>query len=69
MEGFSADAAQTGNVALLSLNVTLYELVILDWMLPGRDGLQSRGESNNIVRFRMNDDGASGNGVAVCQRY
>jgi hypothetical protein len=39
-------------------------------MLPGRDGLQFRRESNNIVRFRMNYDGASGNGVlTVCQRY
>jgi two-component system copper resistance phosphate regulon response regulator CusR len=39
-EGFSAHAAQRGDDALNSLSATAYELVILDWMLPGRDGLQ-----------------------------
>ena len=39
-EGFSAVAASSGDDALHSLRVTPYELVILDWMLPGRDGLQ-----------------------------
>lgn len=39
-EGFSAHSASCGDDALSSLSATPYELVILDWMLPGRDGLQ-----------------------------
>jgi DNA-binding response OmpR family regulator len=39
-EGFNAYAAQRGDDALNSLSATPYELVVLDWMLPGRDGLQ-----------------------------
>jgi two-component system copper resistance phosphate regulon response regulator CusR len=39
-EGFVAHAARNGEDALRSLSATPCELVILDWMLPGRDGLE-----------------------------
>ena len=46
-EGFNAHAAQRGDDALNSLSATPYELVVLDWMLPGRDE-QARGLEINI---------------------
>lgn len=39
-EGFSARAALNGNDALDSLAATPCDVVVLDWMLPGRDGIQ-----------------------------
>lgn len=38
-EGFTAQIAQDGEAALQSIAATPYDLVVLDWMLPGRDGL------------------------------
>jgi two-component system copper resistance phosphate regulon response regulator CusR len=39
-EGFDVRAAYTGEDALQSLAAQPVDLVVLDWMLPGRDGLQ-----------------------------
>ena len=39
-EGFRARSAERGDDALQSLAATPTDLVILDWMLPGRDGMQ-----------------------------
>lgn len=39
-EGFEARTVGSGEDALLSLSAQTVDLVILDWMLPGRDGLQ-----------------------------
>jgi DNA-binding response OmpR family regulator len=49
-EGFDAHAVRNGDDALRSLGVRPYELVILDWMLPGRDGL----EVLRVIRERGN---------------
>ena len=39
-EGFEARSVGTGEDALLSLSAQPVDLVVLDWMLPGTDGLQ-----------------------------
>ena len=38
-EGFSTAAAHTGEEGFFLLNSQEFDLVILDWMLPGRDGI------------------------------
>ena len=40
-EGFGVDVAQDGEQGLQRALTGNYELVILDLLLPGRDGLQS----------------------------
>jgi DNA-binding response OmpR family regulator len=49
-EGFTARAAHNGDDALRSLENTSWDLVILDWLLPGRDGL----EVMRVLRERGN---------------
>lgn len=49
-EGFNAKAVSHGDDALLSLGANSYELIILDWMLPGRSGLEILAE----IRARGN---------------
>jgi two-component system, OmpR family, copper resistance phosphate regulon response regulator CusR len=39
-EGFSVALARTGEEAFLVLNTESFDLVVLDWMLPGRDGIE-----------------------------
>jgi two-component system copper resistance phosphate regulon response regulator CusR len=39
-EGFSVAAAATGEEGFFLLNSEKFDLVILDWMLPGRDGVE-----------------------------
>jgi two-component system copper resistance phosphate regulon response regulator CusR len=39
-EGFAVDHAIDGNTASQALQTGTYDLVILDWWLPGRDGLE-----------------------------
>jgi two-component system OmpR family response regulator len=38
-EGFVVDSATDGRVALKQLEAIAYDLVVLDWMLPGQDGV------------------------------
>jgi two-component system OmpR family response regulator len=38
-EGYAADVARTGEEALWRARATLYDAIVLDVMLPGRDGL------------------------------
>jgi DNA-binding response OmpR family regulator len=39
-EGYTVDLAFTGEEGFFLLNQQTYDLVILDWMLPGRDGIE-----------------------------
>ncbi len=38
-EGYDAAVARTGEDGVLQLHSTTFDLVLLDWMLPGRDGI------------------------------
>jgi two-component system copper resistance phosphate regulon response regulator CusR len=38
--GFSTATAHTGEEGFFLLNAELFDLVVLDWMLPGRDGIE-----------------------------
>src|SRR5256885_5386733 len=38
-EGYVVDVCRTGAEALDQLRIITYDLVVLDWMLPERDGL------------------------------
>lgn len=39
-EGYAAVVAKTGDEAFEQLSADAYDLVLLDWMLPGRDGIE-----------------------------
>lgn len=39
-EGYDTVAARTGDEGWSHLNSTAFDLVVLDWMLPGRDGIE-----------------------------
>jgi two-component system, OmpR family, copper resistance phosphate regulon response regulator CusR len=39
-EGFSVALARTGEEGFCALNQESFDLVVLDWMLPGRDGIE-----------------------------
>jgi two-component system copper resistance phosphate regulon response regulator CusR len=39
-EGFDARVARNGEEGFFLLNTESFDLVVLDWMLPGRDGLE-----------------------------
>jgi CheY-like chemotaxis protein len=39
-EGYDAAVAETGEEGLFLINAGSFDLVILDWMLPGRDGIE-----------------------------
>ena len=39
-EGFSVTLARTGEEGLAVLGAQSFDLVVLDWMLPGRDGIE-----------------------------
>jgi len=38
-EGYAATVARTGEEGFLQLNAATFDVVVLDWMLPGRDGI------------------------------
>jgi two-component system copper resistance phosphate regulon response regulator CusR len=42
-EQFSVSVAKTGEEGFYLLNAQTFDLVVLDWMLPGRDGLEMLG--------------------------
>ena len=39
-EGFHSVVARTGEEGFFMLNAEAFDLVVLDWMLPGRDGIE-----------------------------
>lgn len=39
-EGYEAVVARSGEEGFFVLNVEAFDLVVLDWMLPGRDGIE-----------------------------
>ncbi len=39
-EGYAADVARTGEEGDSLLRTEGFDLVVLDWMLPGRDGIE-----------------------------
>lgn len=39
-EGFETTVAKTGEEGYFLLNAEVFDLVVLDWMLPGRDGIE-----------------------------
>jgi two-component system, OmpR family, copper resistance phosphate regulon response regulator CusR len=39
-EGYDTTVAQTGTEGFFQLNSQAFDLVVLDWMLPGRDGIE-----------------------------
>jgi DNA-binding response OmpR family regulator len=39
-EGYAAAVAKTGEDGFFHLNAETFDLVVLDWMLPGRDGIE-----------------------------
>jgi two-component system, OmpR family, copper resistance phosphate regulon response regulator CusR len=39
-EGYEAAVAKTGEDGFFQLNAEVFDLLVLDWMLPGRDGIE-----------------------------
>jgi DNA-binding response OmpR family regulator len=60
-EGFSATIAATGEEGFLLLDSEKFDLVVLDWMLPGRDGveilktLRARGTATPVLLLTARD--------------
>src|ERR1019366_4852102 len=60
-EGFSTAAAHTGEEGFFLLNSEEFDLVVLDWMLPGRDGieilrtLRARGSKTPVLLLTARD--------------
>jgi two-component system copper resistance phosphate regulon response regulator CusR len=60
-EGFSVALARTGEEGLLVLTTETFDLVVLDWMLPGRDGievlkaLRTRGAKTPVLLLTARD--------------
>lgn len=56
-EGFCVASARTGEEGFFLLNTESFDLVVLDWMLPGRDGveilrtLRARGTRTPVRRW------------------
>jgi len=59
--GFSATTAHTGEEGFFLLNAEPFDLVVLDWMLPGRDGieilknLRARGSKTPVLLLTARD--------------
>ena len=59
--GFSATAAHTGEEGFFLLTAEPFDLVVLDWMLPGRDGieilrtLRTRGAKTPVLLLTARD--------------
>jgi two-component system copper resistance phosphate regulon response regulator CusR len=60
-EGFFVAVARTGDDGFSILNTQSFDLVVLDWMLPGRDGIQilkaarARGSKTPILLLTAHD--------------
>jgi len=60
-EGWTADLAHTGEDAFFRLSSETFDIVILDWMLPGRDGvtilrtLRGRGAQMPVILLTARD--------------
>ena len=60
-EGYDATVAKTGEDGFFQLNAEPFDLVILDWMLPGRDGieilktLRARGTKTPVLLLTARD--------------
>jgi len=60
-EGYDAALARTGEDGFFQLNAEPFDLVVLDWMLPGRDGieilkaLRSRGAKTPVLLLTARD--------------
>ena len=60
-EGYDATVAKTGEDGFFQLNVEPFDLVVLDWMLPGRDGieilktLRARGTETPVLLLTARD--------------
>ena len=60
-EGFSAATARTGEEGFFLLNTEAFALVVLDWMLPNRDGieilraLRARGTKTPVLLLTARD--------------
>ena len=60
-EGFEAAIARTGEEGLFLLNAEKFDLVVLDWMLPGSDGieilktLRARGTKTPVLLLTARD--------------
>ena len=60
-EGYEASVARTGGEGFLQLHAKAFDLVVLDWMLPGRDGieilkaLRSRGAKPPVILLTARD--------------
>jgi DNA-binding response OmpR family regulator len=60
-EGYEASVARTGGEGFLQLNAGAFDLVVLDWMLPGRDGieilkaLRTRGAKPPVILLTARD--------------
>jgi two-component system copper resistance phosphate regulon response regulator CusR len=59
--GFSATTVHTGEEGFFLLNAEAFDLVVLDWMLPGRDGieilktLRARGSKTPVLLLTARD--------------
>ena len=60
-EGFAVSTARTGEEGFFLLNTESFDLVVLDWMLPGRDGveilrtLRARGTRTPVLLLTARD--------------
>jgi two-component system copper resistance phosphate regulon response regulator CusR len=60
-EGFSVATARTGEDGFFLLNAESFDVVVLDWMLPGRDGveilkiLRARGTKTPVLLLTARD--------------
>jgi two-component system copper resistance phosphate regulon response regulator CusR len=60
-DGFAITVARTGEEGFFLLNAEQFDLVVLDWMLPGRDGieilktLRKRGTSTPVLLLTARD--------------
>ncbi|MCI0540264.1 MAG: response regulator transcription factor [Verrucomicrobiales bacterium] len=60
-EGYEAAVARTGDDGMLQLHSSSFDLVLLDWMLPGRDGiaivkeLRARAEKTPVLLLTARD--------------
>ena len=60
-EGYEASVARTGEDGFFQLNAQSFDLVVLDWMLPGRDGIEilktvrARGNQTPVLLLTARD--------------
>jgi two-component system copper resistance phosphate regulon response regulator CusR len=59
--GFPASVVHTGEEGFFQLNADVFDLVVLDWMLPGRDGIEilkairARGSKTPVLLLTARD--------------